>query len=65
MGWGAVIDRSPAKPDPRTLEAFHCWAFMGGWYPERLGAYAAIYPVDDWEMMTILILKIRDFFDGR
>jgi len=40
-------------------QARHCWAFCGGWAPERLPIYAALYPVDDWHQLIDLMHVIR------
>lgn len=40
-------------------QARHAWQFCGGWFPERLPLYAALYPVDDWHQLVDLMQEIR------
>lgn len=41
-------------------QAAHCWRFCGGWVPDRLLLYAALYPVDNWYLLIHLLETIRD-----
>ena len=43
-----------------AMQASHCWRFCGGWFPERLLIYGALYPVDDWHLLIELLQTIRD-----
>jgi hypothetical protein len=47
------------------LTALACWRFMGGWRPELLPAYAAVYPLADPEATIELLHTLRDERDRR
>lgn len=57
---GSFIDDTPPESDTKALQAIHCWNFCGGWNPERLPIYDAIYGIEDWEQMADLLIAIRD-----
>jgi len=40
-------------------QARHCWAFCGGWAPERWAVYAAFFEVEDWHLLIELMQEIR------
>jgi hypothetical protein len=44
---------------PAAVMALHCWAFCGGWAPERWPHYEAFHPVEDWSVMAELLEHIR------
>lgn len=51
-----------AEPEPPTadeLMVLHCWAFLGGWQPERLPLYEELFGIDDWDLMIELLLALR------
>ena len=45
---------------PQAERAVHCWAWCGGWFPERWPVYAALHDVSDWNAMAELMQTIRD-----
>ena len=52
-----------AEPDPllpAAAEAIACWNWLGGWAPERLPAYLALHGAKDIELLTDLLIVIRD-----
>lgn len=44
---------------PDAEQALHCWAWCGGWAPERWPLYEAFHPVDDWSVMAELLEHTR------
>jgi hypothetical protein len=50
----------PPPPGPDEIRALHCWGFLGGWHPERLPMYDALYGVDDFDLMIELLLLLRN-----
>lgn len=51
------------QPEPLSVsqyEALRCWAFLGGWYPERLPLWLALYPCQDVSALVERLLAIRD-----
>lgn len=42
-----------------ALQAVDCWAFCAGWVPERWPLYAALHPVDDWDLLIHCMETIR------
>jgi hypothetical protein len=49
----------PPVPGPDELAALHCWSFLGGWHPEGLALYDALYGVDDFDLLIELLLLLR------
>jgi len=45
---------------PEVRRASHCWAFCGGWHPERWPIYDALHDVPDWQALIELMTIIRD-----
>ena len=37
-----------------------CWNFCGGWFPERIPIFDAIYGVPDHEKLVEMLIHIRD-----
>jgi len=60
MGWGVVVNKVPPAFNTDADRAFHCWRFCGGYRPELLPIYAAIYGLPDPETMVELLITIRD-----
>ena len=60
MGGFADLVEAPGAPDELEARALHCWNFMGGWHPERLPVYAALYDVDDIGAVVEATVAIRD-----
>jgi hypothetical protein len=58
QGFGGLI-AAPPELDEWAERARHCWAFCGGWQPERWSVYAAFYPVPDWHQLIELMQTIR------
>ena len=44
----------------KAAEAIACWNWLGGWAPERLPAYLALHGAGDIELLTDLLIVIRD-----
>jgi len=40
-------------------QARHCWAFCGGWEPQRWTVYGALFDVTDWHLLIELMQEIR------
>lgn len=58
--WARFI-AAPAPLAAPCVQALAAWRFCRGFYPERLGYFAAVYgPVEDWEMLIELMLAIDD-----
>ena len=49
----------PEQPNADELAVLHCWAFLGGWRPEKLPLYECLYGIDDWDLMIELLLTLR------
>lgn len=52
-----------AEPDPLLpvcAEAVSMWNWLGGWQPERLPVYCALHGASDVELLTELLIVIRD-----
>lgn len=58
MGLGAGLASAPTL-DALSDAALHCWAFCGGWVPERWPIYEALYPVADWHQLIDAMSVIR------
>lgn len=61
-----MIDRGLGRmlaPPPElgaaALLAIDCWAFCGGWTPERWPLYAALHRIDDWDLLIHCMEVIR------
>jgi hypothetical protein len=52
-----------AVPEPledAAIKAIHAWNFCGGWFPERLALYEALYGIDDLAQLLELMTVISD-----
>jgi hypothetical protein len=59
LGLGDIV----AEPDPmlpECAEAISAWNWLGGWFPDRLPAYVSLHGCDDLELLTDLLIVIRD-----
>jgi hypothetical protein len=64
MGFGDALQ----QPDPPTIAEMNvmdAWAFCGGWQPMSLVMYAAMYPVEDPDILIEGMLTIRDALEKR
>lgn len=59
MGLGG-IEAPPPELDGAAAQAAHAWAFCGGWNPQVLPLYAALYPVPDWHLLIELLQGLRN-----
>lgn len=59
-----VQEAPPPQLDELATQALHCWAFCGGWAPERWPMYAALHPVTDWHLLADSMAAIRRALDG-
>jgi hypothetical protein len=57
-GFGDLLPDQPTL-DALAEQARHCWAWCGGWMPERWPLYDAVYPVADWLQLVELMEHIR------
>lgn len=58
-GLGDIV----AEPDPlmpECAEAISAWNWLGGWAPEKLPAYLSLHGCEDLELLTDLLILIRD-----
>lgn len=58
MGFGDGRAAAPALCEAAAA-ASHCWAFCGGWEPQRWPVYAALHDVPDWHALIELMQEIR------
>lgn len=48
-----------------AMQAARAWQWCGGWKPEALPLYLALYPCDDVHGLTDRLIIIRDNCDAR
>jgi hypothetical protein len=59
-GLGDIV----AEPDPllpECGEAISAWNWLGGWAPEKLTVYLDLHGAEDLELLTELLILIRDY----
>ena len=59
-GLGLLVDVERPKLSGQALVASSAWNWLGGWYPERLPMYLALYPCDDVHALVARLLVLRD-----
>ena len=59
-GFGLLVDYDAPKLNDKALLASNAWNWLGGWYPERLPVYLALYPCNDVHALVARLLVLRD-----
>jgi hypothetical protein len=59
LGLGEIV-AEPAPLLPDCHEAIGAWNWLGGWHPEHLPTYVALHGCDDLELLTDLLMVIRN-----
>ena len=58
-GFGMLVNYEKPKLNGKALLASSAWNWLGGWYPERLPVYFALYPCEDVHGLIARLLVLR------
>lgn len=59
-GFGMLVNYGPPKLSGKASLASRAWNWLGGWHPERLPVYLALYPCDDVYGLVERLVVLRD-----
>ena len=59
-GLGLLVSGERPRLNGKAAIASKAWNWLGGWYPERLPVYLALYPCDDVHGLVARLVVLRD-----